>query len=116
MRGRGPVGARGNYNGCMPTVDEVRDAIKVVNDPEIGINIVDLGLVYEIEVSEEGDARVVYTLTSMGCPVGPMIEEQIREVVGSVEGVRNVEAELVMQPPWGPDRMSDFAKSALGFF
>jgi metal-sulfur cluster biosynthetic enzyme len=100
----------------MPSVDVVREALKVVEDPEIGINVVDLGLVYEIRMSEEGDAHIVFTLTSMGCPVGPMIEQELRDAAAGVDGVREVTTEMVMKPPWGPDRMSDFAKSALGFF
>jgi metal-sulfur cluster biosynthetic enzyme len=100
----------------MPSVDVVREALKVVEDPEIGINVVDLGLVYEIRMSEQGDAHIVFTLTSMGCPVGPMIEQELKDAATGVEGVRGVTTELVMKPAWSPDRMSDFAKSALGFF
>jgi metal-sulfur cluster biosynthetic enzyme len=102
--------------GHMVTSEQVREALKVVNDPEIGINIVDLGLVYDVEVTDEGDASVTYTLTSMGCPVGPLFQKEITETVASVDGVRSVDARMVMQPPWGPEKMSEFAKSALGFF
>ena len=98
------------------TVEQVREALKVVTDPEIGINIVDLGLVYDVSVDEEGAAAVTYTLTSMGCPVGPLFEKEIREAVISLDGITDVETKMVMQPPWGPDKMSEFAKSALGFF
>ncbi|MGH2767827.1 MAG: metal-sulfur cluster assembly factor [Actinomycetota bacterium] len=100
---------------AMVSAEQVRDALKVVNDPEIGINIVDLGLVYDVQVSN-GEVKVTYTLTSMGCPVGPMIEAEIKEAAASVEGISSVVAEMTMTPPWGPDKMSDFAKSALGFF
>jgi metal-sulfur cluster biosynthetic enzyme len=102
--------------GGMPTTDEIREALKVVTDPEIGINIVDLGLVYDVAVDEEGAASVTYTLTSMGCPVGPLFEKEIREAVESMEGITAVDTKMTMQPPWGPDKMSEFAKSALGFF
>ena len=98
------------------TAEQVREALKVVTDPEIGINIVDLGLVYDVSVDEEGAAAVTYTLTSMGCPVGPLFEQEIREAVSSLEGITGVEATTVMQPPWSPEKMSEFAKSALGFF
>ena len=98
------------------TAEQVREALKVVTDPEIGINIVDLGLVYDVSVDEEGAAAVTYTLTSMGCPVGPLFEKEIREAVVSLDGITDVETKMVMQPPWGPDKMSEFAKSALGFF
>ncbi|HEU5002854.1 MAG TPA: metal-sulfur cluster assembly factor [Actinomycetota bacterium] len=100
----------------MATVEQVREALKVVTDPEIGINIVDLGLVYDVAVDEEGNALVTYTLTSMGCPVGPLFEQEIREAVGGMEGISSVTATMTMQPPWGPEKMSEFAKSALGFF
>lgn len=100
----------------MATVEQVREALKVVTDPEIGINIVDLGLVYDVTVDEEGNALVTYTLTSMGCPVGPLFEQEIREAAGALEGITSVTASMTLQPPWGPDKMSEFAKSALGFF
>lgn len=93
----------------------MREALKVVVDPEIGINIVDLGLIYEVKISD-GDAHVLFTLTSMGCPAGAQIETDIRDALTSIEGLSSVTTELTMTPPWGPDRMSDFARSALGFF
>jgi len=99
----------------MQTEDELREALKVVVDPEIGINIVDLGLIYEVKISD-GDAHVLFTLTSMGCPAGAQIETDIRDALTSIEGLSSVTTELTMTPPWGPDRMSDFARSALGFF
>lgn len=103
--------------GFMPaTIESVTEALRVVNDPEIGINIVDLGLVYDVQVTEEGDAHVTFTLTSMGCPIGPMLDEEIKEVVSQVEGVASVSTEMVMTPPWGPDKMSELAKSSLGYF
>jgi len=93
--------------------DRIREELKNVIDPELGINIVDLGLVYEIQV--EGDtARVEYTLTTMGCPIGPMIEAQMKQTLAGVDGVDNLEAEMVFSPPWSPEKMSDEAKAALG--
>ena len=98
----------------MPTQEEVVEALRQVEDPELGMDIVELGLLYDVEV--EGPAvKVTYTLTSMGCPVGPYIAEQIDLAVQAVEGVDEVESDLVWSPPWGPDRMSDDAKFALGF-
>ena len=70
----------------------------------------------DVAVTEEGAASVTYTLTSMGCPVGPLFEKEIREAVESMEGITAVDTKMTMQPPWGPDKMSEFAKSALGFF
>jgi metal-sulfur cluster biosynthetic enzyme len=98
----------------MPTREDVIDALRVVEDPELGMDIVELGLLYDAEV-EGSTVKVTYSLTSMGCPVGPMIEQQIGEVVASLEGVDEVEAELTWDPPWSPERMSDDAKFILGF-
>jgi metal-sulfur cluster biosynthetic enzyme len=92
------------------------EALKVVTDPEIGINIVDLGLVYDVTVTEDGEAQVTFTLTSVGCPAGAQIENEIREAAASVEGIESVTSEMTMTPPWGPDKMSELARSALGFF
>ncbi|MEX0790239.1 MAG: metal-sulfur cluster assembly factor [Actinomycetota bacterium] len=100
----------------MPTSEQVMEALKVVQDPEIGINIVDLGLVYEVAVTNDGEAQIIFTLTSVGCPAGAQIENEIREAAASVEGISSVTSEMTMQPPWGPDKMSELARSALGFF
>ena len=97
----------------MPTKEEVVDALRQVEDPELGMDIVDLGLMYDVEL-ENGKVKVVHTLTSMGCPVGPMIQQQIDEVVRALPGVNDVEVELTWDPPWTPDRMSDDAKFILG--
>ena len=98
----------------MPTREEVVDALRVVEDPELGMDIVELGLFYDAEI-EGANVHVTYSLTSLGCPVGPMIEQQIREVVEAVPGVEKVETELTWDPPWTPERMSDDAKFILGF-
>ena len=98
----------------MPTRDEVVEALRHVEDPELGMDIVDLGLLYDVEV--EGSAvKVSYTLTSMGCPAGAMIQEDIDRVVSELPGVDQVQSELTFEPPWTPDRMSDDAKFILGF-
>ena len=98
----------------MPTREEIFEALRVVEDPELGMDIVELGLLYEAEI-EGPKVHVTYSLTSMGCPVGPMIEQQIREVVEGMDGVGDVETELTWDPPWSPERMSDDAKFILGF-
>jgi metal-sulfur cluster biosynthetic enzyme len=98
----------------MPTREEIFEALRVVEDPELGMDIVELGLLYDAEV-EGPKVHVTYSLTSMGCPVGPMIEQQIREVVEGMDGVGDVETELTWDPPWSPERMSDDAKFILGF-
>jgi metal-sulfur cluster biosynthetic enzyme len=95
--------------------EQVIEALRNVHDPELGINIVDLGLVYDVKI--EGDTvHVVYTLTTMGCPIGPMIEAEIKRFLSGVEGVEEVNAEMVLRPPWTPEMMSEEAKEALGFF
>jgi metal-sulfur cluster biosynthetic enzyme len=98
-----------------PSRDAVLDALRNVYDPELGINIVDLGLVYEVEI-KGGEVDITYSLTTMGCPIGPMIEEQMQGFLAGVPGVKEVRAEMVLRPPWSPDMMSDEAKAALGVF
>jgi metal-sulfur cluster biosynthetic enzyme len=97
----------------MPTKEEVFEALKEVEDPELGMDIVDLGLLYDVEV-EGPRVKVIHSLTSMGCPAGPMIQDDIRRVAGEVPGVEDVEIELTWDPPWTPERMSDDAKFILG--
>jgi metal-sulfur cluster biosynthetic enzyme len=104
-------------DGATTVTDEqVRDALKHVIDPELGINIVDLGLVYDIEISEKGSVHVEYTLTTMGCPIGPLIEHQMESFLAGVPGVNEVEPEMVLRPAWSPEMMSEEAKAALGYF
>jgi metal-sulfur cluster biosynthetic enzyme len=98
----------------MVTRDDVWEALRQVEDPELGMDIVDLGLLYDVEV--DGPKVVVkHSLTSMGCPAGPMIQEDIHNVASSLPGVEEVEVELTWDPPWTPERMSDDAKFILGF-
>ena len=96
--------------------ERVRRALMQVFDPELGINIVDLGLVYDIEVQDNGDVDIRYSLTTMGCPIGPLIEDQMRAFLAPVEGIEEVRPELVFRPAWSPEMMSDEAKAALGIF
>jgi metal-sulfur cluster biosynthetic enzyme len=98
----------------MVTRDEVIEALRQVEDPELGMDIVDLGLLYDVEV-DDANVKVTHSLTSMGCPVGPMIQEDIQNVTSALPGVENVDVELVWEPPWTPERMSDDAKFILGF-
>jgi metal-sulfur cluster biosynthetic enzyme len=98
----------------MPSKQEVVEALREVEDPELGMDIVELGLFYDAEV-EGPKVKVHYTLTSMGCPAGPMIQEDIERVLRQIPGVEDVESELTFDPPWTPDRMSDDAKFILGF-
>ena len=98
----------------MPTRDDVIEALRGVEDPELGMDIVELGLLYDVEV-EESTAKVTYSLTSMGCPAGPLIAQDIDSAIRQVEGIQDVELELTFDPPWTPDRMSEDAKFILGF-
>jgi metal-sulfur cluster biosynthetic enzyme len=98
----------------MPSVDEVQEALTNVIDPELGLDFVELGLVYEVEV-EDGDVYVTFTLTSPGCPIGPQVSEQIDEFVSELDGVERVYPKMVFSPPWTPEMMSEEAKFALGF-
>lgn len=95
--------------------EQVTEALMTVNDPELGIDIVNLGLVYEVDVSDSNDVRVEFTLTTMGCPIGPMLDEQIKDATQYIEGIGDVTTEMVMYPPWSPEKMTPLARSALGF-
>jgi metal-sulfur cluster biosynthetic enzyme len=98
----------------MVTADVVRKALRAVKDPELGLNIVDIGLVYDIEVSESGDVHVKMTLTSPGCPSGPEMLEDARLVAEQVEGVNSATIELVWEPYWTPERMDPRVRAFLG--
>jgi metal-sulfur cluster biosynthetic enzyme len=103
----------------MATQEEIKDqveaALKTVDDPELGIDIVNLGLVYEINLDDDNNVKIDFTLTTMGCPIAPLIDEQIKAATADIEGIGDVSTELVMYPPWSPEKMSELARSALGF-
>jgi metal-sulfur cluster biosynthetic enzyme len=98
----------------MVSVEDVTDALRDVIDPELGLDFVELGLIYGVEV-DGGTVHVTYTLTSPGCPIGPQVAEQIDEYVGELDGVEEVQSTMTFSPPWTPERMSEDAKFALGF-
>jgi metal-sulfur cluster biosynthetic enzyme len=98
----------------MPSVDDVEAALSNVIDPELGLDFVELGLIYGIEV-DGGTVSVTFSLTSPGCPIGPQVSEQIDEFVSELDGVDEVTTNMTFSPPWTPDRMSEDAKFALGF-
>jgi metal-sulfur cluster biosynthetic enzyme len=112
--GRGGIRTAPTRLALMATVDEVTDALRDVIDPELGLDFVELGLIYEVEV-DGGTVRVTYTLTSPGCPIGPQVSEQIEEFVGDLDGVQDVQPTMTFTPPWSPELMSEDAKFALGF-
>ena len=95
------------------TKETVIDAMKQVYDPEIPVNVVDLGLVYGVEVNE-GDVHVLMTLTAPGCGMGPMIAQQAEWTISELDGVEDVEVEMVFDPPWSPDLITEDGKKLLG--
>lgn len=97
-----------------PTEDVVMGALEQVIDPELGIDLVNLGLIYDVQVDEEGHCIITMTLTTMGCPLGDFLNEAITKAATSVDGVNDCKINLVWEPAWGIDRMSRFAKIALG--
>src|SRR5687768_11676308 len=100
--------------------DAVREELKKVIDPELFVNIIDLGLVYEVAVTETPEAKsnisIQMTMTSPMCPAGPQMIANSKQVLGAVEGVGEVEIKIVLDPPWSPDRMTDEARDQLGIF
>lgn len=94
--------------------EEILDAIRTVQDPEIPVNLVDLGLIYELTIDEHGIVRLAMTLTSPGCPVAEQLPQQVQQAVASVPGVTAVVVALVWAPPWTADRMTDAARLELG--
>jgi metal-sulfur cluster biosynthetic enzyme/nitrite reductase/ring-hydroxylating ferredoxin subunit len=100
--------------------DSVREALKAVIDPELFVNIVDLGLVYNVAIDEQTDGKkhvaIDMTMTSPACPAGPQLIQNSKDVLGRIEGVSGVEVKLVMIPPWTPDRMTEAARDQLGIF
>jgi metal-sulfur cluster biosynthetic enzyme len=98
------------------TQDDVREGLKSVYDPEIGINIVDLGLVYDTEISENGDVLITMTLTSLGCPLGPVIVQEVQHALKDLPGIGQIDVKLVWSPPWSPEMMSEEAKDELGIW
>lgn len=122
-----PIGPPG-YHGAMSdnpaatsdehaevlTEDDVLEALEEVIDPELGLDFVSLGLVYDVEI-ESSDVYVTFTLTTPACPIGPQVSEQMKEFVGDLPGVTAVHPKMVFDPPWSPEMMTEDAKFALGF-
>lgn len=99
----------------MPDEATIYDALKQIFDPEVGVNIVDMGLIYSLEI--DGDnVDLTMTLTSPGCPAGPQILGQIDSAVKALDGVENVDIKVVWSPPWSPDMLSEEARDQLGIF
>ena len=95
--------------------DDVLEALSNVIDPELGLDFVELGLIYGVDVQETGRVEVTFTLTTPACPIGPQVSEQMEEFVGDLPGVTEVVPTMVFTPPWSPEKMSEDAKFALGY-
>ena len=100
---------------AAPSPDSIRKALRAVKDPELNLNIMDIGLVYDVEVNDTGQVRVRMTLTSPGCPAGTEILDDVKRVVTDLDGVTGVEVELVWDPYWTPERMDPRVRAFLGF-
>jgi metal-sulfur cluster biosynthetic enzyme len=98
----------------MVNEEEITEALSNVIDPELGLDFVELGLVYDVAI-EGGTVNITFTLTTPACPIGPQVSEQMKEFVGEIEGVEEVVPTMVFTPPWTPDKMSEDAKFALGY-
>lgn len=98
----------------MSIMDKIYEQLRKVNDPELNINVVDLGLVYEVKHSEEGDVWITMTLTTPGCPLHDSIVSGVKNAVSSIEGIENVDVQLVWTPAWTPEKMTDEGRRLLG--
>lgn len=98
-----------------PVADQIIKALQDVIDPELGIDLVNLGLIYGVDMTAEGVVTVRMTLTTMGCPITDVLQQMIDSALRKVEDVKKVQIEVVWEPAWTPDRMSRFAKIALGY-
>lgn len=97
-------------------IDEIYEALKVVRDPEIPVNIVDLGLVYNVKINDEGHVEIEMTLTSMGCPVQDLLKSDAELATMKVDGVKSANVEFVWSPPWALDKMTDDGKKQMRMF
>ncbi|HEU4680584.1 MAG TPA: iron-sulfur cluster assembly protein, partial [Gemmatimonadales bacterium] len=104
-----------SMTSSLPTPDAIRKALRAVKDPELNLNIIDIGLVYDVEVGDNGDVRVQMTLTSPGCPAGAEIMADVKRVVEDMEGVQSVDVDLVWEPYWTPEKMDPRVRTFLGF-
>jgi metal-sulfur cluster biosynthetic enzyme len=98
----------------MVNEKQVREQLKEVIDPELDINIVDLGLIYEVDVDEENNVDILMTLTTPGCPLHGVFDELVKKEVGKIDEIGEIEVELTFEPRWSPEEMSDEARDELG--
>ncbi|WP_168734676.1 metal-sulfur cluster assembly factor [Deinococcus sp. KSM4-11] len=100
----------------LPSNDQILESLKVVKDPEIPVNVVDLGLIYGVDIDANGAVDITMTLTSVGCPVQDLIRADAEMAVGRLDGVTDVNVEFVWTPPWGPDKMTEDGKRQMRMF
>lgn len=101
----------------MPTKEVIMAAITPIQDPEIGLGVVDLGLIYDTIIGDDGKITILMTLTTPACPYGPKLINTVKETVAGLRGVKSVDVQLVWDPPWDPAEMaSDYAKDVLGIW
>jgi metal-sulfur cluster biosynthetic enzyme len=100
----------------LPSEELILEALKEVEDPEIGINIVDLGLIYGTDIEQTGKVNITMTLTTPMCPLNEYIDAAVKSALEAVPGVTDTHVDLVWTPPWGPDKMSEDARLELGFW
>jgi len=101
----------------MPSKEEILAKLEPIEDPEIGVGLVDLGLIYDIVILDDRIVNIFMTLTTPGCPYGPHLVEQVRKTVAGMEGVDKVDVEIVWDPPWNPIEMAtDYGKDVLGIW
>ncbi|WP_390409656.1 metal-sulfur cluster assembly factor [Lacticaseibacillus jixiensis] len=93
---------------------KILEALETVIDPELGIDLINLGLIYGVDLDEDGNCSVEMTLTTMGCPLTDILDEDIHRALLGIDGIKSVEIHLVWYPAWGPERMSRYARMALG--
>ncbi|MCY9277963.1 metal-sulfur cluster assembly factor [Bacillus haynesii] len=94
--------------------ENIMGALEQVVDPELGVDIVNLGLVYDVDMDENGKTDVTMTLTSMGCPLAPIIVDEVKKALADIPEVKEIDVQIVWNPPWTRDKMSRYAKIALG--
>jgi len=99
----------------MVTKEQIINVLKQIYDPEIPINVYDLGLIYNMDISEGGDVNILMTLTFAGCPIGSYLVQKVEEEIKKIDGVKNVKVELTFDPPWTPEKMSEEVKKEFGY-
>ncbi|WP_376766373.1 metal-sulfur cluster assembly factor [Thermoactinomyces mirandus] len=96
--------------------EQILEQLEEVIDPELNIDIVNLGLIYGIDINDDGDVKITMTLTAMGCPLAGVIQQQVVRALQDIDGINQVDVDIVWNPPWDKSRMSRYAKIALGIF